>query len=135
MSPKSKKIRRFFILPVEVTEDGQIIRLDRKLPAHLLSCRGIMVSVMNCIHPVNDIPHLGEVSLSLNSGQIHPFHNMAGFRREALSKKNSFVEIDEKLIPNLTVTGYYRDLGNSKDEQKNFIPYSFNIYLDCLASE
>jgi hypothetical protein len=135
MCPKSKEIRRFVILPVDVTEDGQIIHLDRKLPAHLLRCKGIMLSVKNCIDPVNDIPHLGEVSVLLNSWQLHPFHHMAGFKREALSKKNSFVEINEKLIPNFTVNGFYRDLGKSKDHEGKFIPYSLNIYLDCLASE
>lgn len=134
MTPRSKEIRRFVILPIDVTEDGQIIRIDRKLPAHLLRCKGIMLSVKNCIS-TNDIPHLGEVSLLLNSGQVHPFHHMTGFKREALSKKNSFVEINEKLMPNLTVNGFYRDLGNSKDQEGKFIPYSLNIYLHCLASE
>jgi hypothetical protein len=135
MSPKSKEIRRFKIIPVDVIEDGQIINLDYKLPAHLVSCKGIILSIKNCISNTNDIPHLGEVSLLLNSGQVHPFHQMVGFKRESLSKKNSFVEIDEKLIPNYTVNGFYRDLGNSLDHEGKFIPYSLNIYLDCLASE
>lgn len=134
MTLKSKEIRRLVILPIDVTEDGQIIRLDRKLPAHLLRCKGIMLSVKNCIS-TKDIPHLGEVSVLLNSWQVHPFHHIAGFRRKALSMKNSFVEINEELIPNFTVNGFYRDLGKSVDEKKNFIPYSLNIYLDCLASE
>ena len=135
MSLKSKEIRRFVILPFNVTEDGQIISIDKKLPAHLLRCKGILPTVKNCIDLVNDIPHLGEISLLLNSGQLHPFHHMLGYKRKALSKKNSFVEINEKLIPNNTVNGFYRDLGNSRDTKGNFIPYSLNIYLDCLASE
>jgi hypothetical protein len=134
MTLKSKEIRRFVILPVDVTEDGQIIHLDRKLPAHLLRCKGIILSVKNCIC-TNDIPHLGEVSVLLNSWQLHPFHHMVGFKREPLSKKNSFVEINEKLIPNFTVNGFYRDLEQSKDHEGKFIPYSLNIYFDCLASE
>jgi hypothetical protein len=134
MTPKSKEIRRFVIIPIDVTEDGQIIHLDRKLPAHLLRCKGINLSVRTCIGNT-DIPHLGEVSVLLNSWQIHPFHHIVGFRRKVLNKKNSFVEINEKLIPNFTINGFYRDLGKSMDEKKNFIPYSLNIYFDCLASE
>jgi hypothetical protein len=135
VAQRDKEIRRFIILPVDVTEDRQIIHIDRKLPAHLFRCKGFLLSVKNCINTLSDIPHLGEISLLLNSGQVHPFHHMADYKRKVLSRKNSFVEIDEELIPNLMVNGFYRDLGNARDHNGNFIPYSLNIYLDCLATE
>lgn len=133
MATQNKEIRRFMILPVDVTESGQIIHIDRKIPAHHYRCRGILLSVKNCIDPVHDIPHLGEVSLLFNTWQVHPFHHMAGFKRKVLGRKKIFTEIDEELLPNLRVNGYYRDCGNAHDAEGNFIPYSLNIYLDCLA--
>lgn len=135
MATRSKKISRFVILPVDVTESGQIINIDRKIPAHLFRCRGIMVSVKNCVNATGDIPHLGEISLLFNSWQIHPFHHMVGFKREVLSRRNNFTEIDEQLLPNFTVNGFYRDSGKLQDSKGNFIPYSLNIYLDCLSNE
>jgi hypothetical protein len=132
---KNKEMRRFVVLAVNVTESGQIIHIDRKIPAHLFRCKGILLSVKNCINTVHDIPHLGEVSLLLNSGQIHPFHHMVSFKREALNRNSYFVEISEKLVPNLTVNGFYRDSGKAFNTSGTFVPYCLNIYLDCLATE
>ena len=130
---KNKYKRRFVILPVDMMSPFQIINISRKLPAHLIKCKGIAVTVKNKLSQFNDIIQLGEFSLSFNSGQVHPLHLFAGYQKDVLSNKNSFLEINEELIPNYYVTGFYRDFGKTITGDSTYIPYTLNIYLDCLT--
>ncbi|MBI5539800.1 MAG: hypothetical protein HY951_07060 [Bacteroidia bacterium] len=130
---ESKESRRFVILPVDVTKAGQIISLDRELPAHLMVCKGINATVKGFLNTGKDIQHMGEISILFNSGQLHPFHQTVGYSIEPLRKKNNFFELKEPLVPNYRITGFYEDAGNSRDIKGNFLPYSVNIYLDCKA--
>ena len=129
-----KEIRRFVILPVEVSKPGQIILLDRKLPAHLTVCRGIDITVKGFLKTDKDIQHIGEISLQFNSGEVHPFHYVVSYSKDPLRKKNKFLHLKEPLVPNYQVTGFYEDAGTSRDVKGNFIPYLVNIYLDCKAT-
>jgi len=130
---KSKEARRFVILPVDVTPAGQIISIDRELPAHLTVCKGINATVKGFLQTEKDIQHIGEISLLFNSGQVHPLHHTVGYSLEPLRKKNGFFEIKESLVPNYHINGFYEDAGTSRDAKGNFLPYSVNIYLDCKA--
>lgn len=130
---ESMESRRFVILPVDVTKAGQIILLDRELPAHLTVCKGINVTVKGFLNTGKDIQHIGEISILFNSGEVHPFHHTVGYSLEPLRKKNNFFELKEPLVPNYHINGFYEDAGTSRDVKGNFLPYSVNIYLDCKA--
>lgn len=131
---ETKEARRFVLLPVEVSEARQIILLDRKLPAHLTKCKGIQATVKGYLNTGRDIQHMGEISILLNSGQVHPLHHTVGYSLEPLKKRNSFMQISEPLVPNYRISGFYEDAGNSRDNRGNFLPYILNIYLDCKAN-
>ena len=130
---KNNLVRRFFILPVVVEVALQIVKIDIKLPAHMKICKGIHVSVRDCLCNPKDTPQIGELSLSFNSAQVHPIHCMVDFKKKALNNKNSFIEIEEELIPNYSITGYYRDFGKILFITPYPSPYYMKIYFDCLA--
>ncbi len=130
---ESRESRRFVILPVDVTKAGQIIPLDRELPAHLTVCNGITATVKGFLNTGKDIQHMGEISILFNSGEVHPFHHTVGYSLEPLRKKNRFFELKEEFVPGYRVSGFYEDAGTSLDVKGNFLPYSVNIYLDCKA--
>ena len=129
------KVKRLFaIIPVDITYAGQLVKIDRKLPAHFTVCKGLLATIKGYLKTEKYIQHMGEISLLFNSGQVHPFHHTVGFSLKPLLKRNTFVEVKEPLIPNYQVTGFYQDAGNSRDIKGNFLPYSVNIYLDCKAN-
>jgi hypothetical protein len=130
---EAKERTRYAILPVDVTSAGQIIRLDRKLPAHLTICKGIHVTVKNFLNTPSNVQHIGEISLLFNSGQVHPFHHIVGYNKNVLGQKNRFLPLTEELIPNSRIRGFYLDSGNSLDSGGHFLPYTVNIYLYCKA--
>jgi hypothetical protein len=130
---ETKEGRRYAIIPVDITYAGQLVKLDRTLPAHLTVCKGLLATVKGFLKTEKYIQHMGEISLLFNSGQVHPFHHTVGFSLKPLMKKNSFVEVTEPLVPNYKITGFYQDAGTSRDIKGNFLPYSVNIYLDCKA--
>jgi hypothetical protein len=131
---KNKEVRRYVILPVEVRRPGQIILLDRKLPAHLTLCKGIHATVKEYLETGKDIQHFGEISILFNSGQVHPLHHTVGYSLYPLRKRNPFMQISEPLVPNYRISGFYEDAGRSHDRLGNFLPYTLNIYLDCKAT-
>lgn len=131
---EAREARRFVILPVTVSQAGQIIPLDRKLPAHLTHCTGIQATVKGYLNTGSDIQHMGEISILLNSGQVHPLHHTVGYSLQPLKKKNGFMQITETLVPNYRISGFYEDAGTSRDVKGNFLPYTVNIYLDCKAT-
>ena len=130
---EAKEVRRFVILPVDVNQSGQIIQIDRKIPDHLIVCKGILANVKGFLNIGKEIQHMGEISLMLNSGQIHPLHHTVGYFPKPLYKKIPFFKIKEELVPNYRIRGFYEDAGNSRDISGNFLPYTLNIYLDCKA--
>lgn len=130
---EDKERTRYVILPVDVSSAGQVVRLDRSLPAHLTICKGIHATVKTFLNTPSDITHIGEVSLLFNSGQVHPFHHTVGYDKTPLGQKNRFFPLSEELLPNYRIRGFYQDAGNSRDAFGNFLPYTMNIYLLCKA--
>lgn len=128
---ESRKIRVYAILPVEVTNARQVIKLDRKLAAHLMICKGIHATVKGFLNTPSNIQHMGEISLLFNSLQVHPFHHTVGYNKAVLSQKNLFFPLNKELVPNSRIQGFYSDAGNSRDALGNFLPYTVNIYLHC----
>jgi hypothetical protein len=129
----AKEARRYFILPVEVSKAGQIIPIDRKLPSHFIHCKGIHATVKGFIDTPTDIQHLGEISILLNSGQVHPLHYTVGYSREPLRKSNPYMEAGEELVPNYRISGFYEDTRIPDGTVGHFMPYTVNIYFDCKA--
>lgn len=130
---EAKEKTRYTILPVDVTSAGQVIRLDRKLSAHLTDCKGIFVTVKTFLNTPGNLTHIGEISLLFNSGQVHPYHHTVGYSKSPLGQKNRFLPLGEELIPNSRIRGFYHDAATSRDSLGNFLPYTLNIYLHCKA--
>lgn len=126
-----KEVRRWVIIKLDITSSNQIIRIANKLPSHIKTCKGIMVSICDYLNVSSDINQIGELSLMLNSGQTHPYHFMTTYSKNPVNKCNKTLEINETLIPNQTIAGFYKDLGMAKNSAGYFLPYSINIYLDC----
>lgn len=132
---ETKEVHRYVLFPLEVKQSGQIIQLDLKLPAHITECKGILATVKGYLNVPKDIPRIGEISISLNSGQVHPLHYTVGYSREPLHKKEPFLTIEEPIVPNLRISGYYEDRGTSLDALGAFQPYQLNLYFDCKATD
>ena len=134
MNLKNKSVKRYFIIPVDVSNSGQIVSIDKKIPRHLKHCTGIRFSVKTFLDVAQDIPQLGEISLLLNSGQVHPIHHFTSYSKEILDKGKKDISISEPLTTNQIITGYYRDLKAAVDIRGVFQPYILNIYLICKAT-
>lgn len=127
------RAKRFIIIPVKVNSPGQVIQIDKKIPANLLRCNGIFVTVKGFLNTAGEIQRMGEVSLLFNSGKTHPYHHTVGYKKTALDTRKLFSELSEDLIPNYRVRGFYSDYGTSHNNIGVFLPYSVNIYLECKA--
>ena len=128
---EAKEARRYFILVLDVSQEGQVILLDRKLPSHFFHCSGIFATVKGFLDTGKDISQIGEVSILFNSGQVHPFHHFVGYSQIPLQKKILFMEVSEPLVPNYRISGFYADARASFDRNGIFLPYTLNIYFDC----
>jgi hypothetical protein len=128
-------IRRYFILSISITKTGQTVLIDRAVPLHLVSCNGIHASVNGFLPTENEIQHIGEFSLILSSGSVHPIHYSVGYSKQPLMKNNRFMPIDEPIAPGSHISGFYQDAGTAKDDKGIFLPYRVNIYLDCKAQK
>lgn len=128
-SPKS----RWIILQTPITHNMQVVHLDEKIPAHCKELIGIKFSIRNFIDTNSDfIPHFGEASILINSSKIHLGNFNVCYFKSPLKKQNQFT-VQEKLLINTLLSGYYKDLGYSlKQGSRQFIPYSVSIYLHCI---
>ncbi|MFH0895401.1 MAG: hypothetical protein V2A54_13275 [Bacteroidota bacterium] len=131
---RGNKIRRIVFSAI-VTEAGQIIKINKKLPSYIKRCTGMYVTIKGYYNTFNEVLHAGELSLLLNAGQVHPLHFRVGYSRIPLMPKNTFLEADENLIANQPVSGYYRDMGTMRSITDAFLPYTLNIYLECRITE
>ena len=129
------EVRKFVILPIHISYANQIVVFEKSLSANIVSCTGILASVNGHLETGQDVQHIGEISLLLNSGQVHPLHHTAGLYSMPLMKCNHFMEIQETIFPGAKITGFYFDEGTAIDEKGIFIPYQLNIYLKCKAKK
>jgi hypothetical protein len=129
------EIRRYFILPIIVRKAGQVIPIDQNIPAHIISCRGILATVKGFLQTGHEIQHIGEISIQINSGEVHPMHHSVGYADKPLLKCNHFMQIEEQITPDMRISGYYQDAATAKDDKGIFLPYQVNVYLDCKAKK
>ena len=127
------------VIQTEVTTQGQIIEIDRKLPLHLKRCEGIFLSVVDYMETANTlINHVGHLkSLSLNSRKFVPFTQHVGYDKAKAVSKARRLEFDvlDILDDNSQLYSLYEDAGTALDGDGAFIPYKFNIYLKCLKND
>ena len=126
---------KYVIVPIRIRNAHQIVVFEESLSANIVSCSGILASVKGHLEIGHDVQHIGEISLLLNSGQVHPLHHSAGLYSMPLMKCNHFMEIQETIFPGAKITGFYFDEGTAIDEKGIFIPYQLNIYLKCKAKK
>jgi len=125
------EVRRFFILPVYIRKAHQIVTIDKSLSANIVSCSGILASVKGHLETGHDVQHIGEISILLNSGRVHPLHHSVGYYDKPLHKCNRFMQIQERIFSGVKICGFYQDAGTAINEKGMFIPYQVNIYLKC----
>jgi|GEM_PF-6522874 len=128
-------IRRYFILTITITKKGQTVLIDRVVPSHIVCCKGIHASVIGFLATEHEIQHVGEFSLILSSGSVHPIHYSVGYSKQPLMKNNRFMPIHEEIASGSHISGFYQDAGTAKDGNGIFLPYRVNIYLDCKAQK
>ena len=124
---------KYVIVPIRIRNAHQIVVFEESLSANIVSCSGILASVKGHLETGHDVQHIGELSILLNSGQVHPLHHFAGFYSFPLKKCNRFMQVKERIFPGAKIYGFYMDEGTAIDEKGIFIPYQLNIYLKCKA--
>lgn len=124
------------IIQFDVKEPNDIIRIDGKLPSHLNKCTGIYFSVKNYLNTdIEKLSEIGEISLQFNARKIHPVHDTIGYSKIPTVKRPEFKKLAAKLLPNQPITGFYLDCGKTLDMAGKFIPYTVNIYFECLSQK
>lgn len=129
------EVLKYVIVPIHITNENQIVVFEKRLSANIVSCSGILASVKGHLKTGHDVQHIGEISLLLNTGQVHPLHHFAGFYNFPLKKCNRFMQIKERISQGAKISGFYMDAGTAIDEKGVFIPYQLNIYLKCKAKK
>ncbi len=116
------------IIKAEIKRPLQVVVFDQKLSPHWVACTGIICSITDKLPDDNKIN--GEISLSFNSKKIHPVHLEVTSYANPIGNHNKAHALDESLIPNTLLTGYYMD----KTQDDYFYPYLLQIYLKCRKS-
>lgn len=129
------EVHRFVILPISISKANEIVVIDKSLSASIINCTGIFAAVVGHLQTSRDIQHVGEISISFNSGRVHPLHHSVGYHDKPLQKCNRFMQIRENISPGVKVCGFYQDAGTAIDEKGIFFPYQINIYLKCKAKK
>jgi hypothetical protein len=113
--------RKWVIIPVKVLA-GKITPIDFKIPANVVSCDGVILSVLQPISS-GDFRRIGELSMTINTRQVHPMQMVLDYYSKATSHKTQPLPLDEPLHEGSIIGGFYRDFSG-----KN---YTLNIYLAC----
>jgi hypothetical protein len=120
---------RYWIIALQIVEQGQIIEFSDKIPSQLKNLKAVIVHASRNEGDLEDIDQIGEVSIQLNSKKIAPIHLIVEYNKRP--KDYNEFELDEKIEANQMVSGYYRDHAKTMDSENRFLPYSIKIYFKC----
>ena len=120
---------------VAVEDNGSLVPLDFRLPGDVEMCLGVQACVVGRFPTSGEqLPELGEFSLQLGGGQIHPLNQVVGYTHRSVLREEhlhrpDFLPLEARLEPPLVVTGYYRDSGRlpAFTSDGRFHPYGFRL--------
>jgi hypothetical protein len=126
---------------VEVVDHGSLVPLDFRLPGDVEMCLGVQACVVGRFPTSGDqLSELGEFSLQLGGGQIHPLNQVVGYTHRSVLREEhlhrpDFLPMEVHLSPPMVVTGYYRDSGRlpSFTDDGRFHPYGFRLTFHLFA--
>jgi hypothetical protein len=121
--------KKWDIILLEGIALNEARKISFKLPANVNRCNGFMFSG-SVAGNANKNYMLGNVSLFFNNRQSHPLHHTIHSKPlTALTRKYETLKLDECILKDSVIQGYYVDLGSAVS-----YPYNVRIYLDCIQT-
>ena len=125
---------RYNIIQLEVTESGQVVEINHRLPSNYKRCIGYVARHVKGIASELDIPEIGLVAIEFNSRKQLFFNDLVGYEAQ-VEQLPQFQELNIPLESGQLVTGFYLDTKKSTDPLMDlkewFRPYRIAIYLKC----
>ena len=125
---------RYNIIQLEVTESGQVVEINHRLPSNYKRCIGYVARHVKGITSELDIPEIGLVAIEFNSRKQLFFNDLVGYEAQ-VEQLPQFQELNIPLESGQLVTGFYLDTQKSPDPlidlKEWFRPYRIAIYLKC----
>ena len=126
------EITRYVILDtIDITSARQVVKIEKKIPAHVKRCVGVFSQVHTYINTPTARIKIGHFALQLNNEKVHPVNWVVGYDEVAPGRKALPLAVNEDLIPGELITGYYFDTGTV--DAAVFPAYKILIILECVA--
>ncbi len=121
------------VIAFDVDEAKSIHQLGGKLAGHLDTIQSVVISCNPIVQLDAVIPECGELSLNLNNRKEHVLHTITNYTAELSDKIGQTLELHANLESNARYGGYYRDFGELKDGNGDFVPYQVKLMLNCTS--
>lgn len=119
---------RYRIIPIEVSEPGQIVEISHKLPLHLKVCTGFIARHTKGLKLTNNKNEIGLLALEFNSRKQLLINAMVGYESR-VEQLPDYQEVNIPLENGQLLTGYYMD--TKQIAPADFNPYTIQVYLRC----
>lgn len=117
------KYEKWAIIPVTAVVKA-VTKIEAKLPANVKHCTGIAFTICDIQGSFNP-DNLGEISLAFNNRKSHPLNFPVECRTSRFRIDEIILKLEEPVMGNSRVSGYYRNITNT--------PYLLKIYIQCIA--
>ena len=119
------------IIEFDVDTSGQVITIDRRIPLHLIRCKGIIASVSG--FPQTNLNQLlaGSIdSVCFNEKMDNPFSYPVWYNRTYPFFRMPVGDVlNTHVSNNSRVFIKYTDAGTMKDNNGSFIPYKIQLVI------
>jgi hypothetical protein len=119
------------VMSFKINEPKAIIQLDAKLAKHYKAINSISTHIIPRLSSTDPQNECGELSLSINNAKEQILHTTIGFDTKLQDNYYHGHQCNAPLHINNRISGYYRDNGQLRTENGEFIPYTLKLILEC----